>query len=162
MKKVYLILILLLSVFFILSACGNADMEEQNNEPKTKEITLMGESENWIVNSYQVSLMSDLLKAGDGIIDKKGNSEYKTDYFYFEVHAVINGEDTVIQAKEITGSKTDVAQINTGTIEGDAPLNKDGETIKMDDVGNIYMTIEWKDISNDTKVKERIDLSNEY
>ncbi|MEH7381185.1 hypothetical protein V7138_12060 [Bacillus sp. JJ1533] len=55
-----------------------------------------------------------------------------------------------------------MSQINTGTIEGDAPLNKDGETIKMDDVSDIYMTIEWKDINTDKKVKERIDLNNEY
>lgn len=158
MKKPYLFLTLLLSVFFIISACGNADMDKENSEPKTKEVILMGESGNWIVNSYHVSLTSDVLKAGDGIIDMKGSTEYKTDYFYFEVHAVINGVDTVIQAKKITGSETDVAQINTGTIEGDAPLNKDGETIKMDDIGNIYMIIEWKDKTNDKKVKEKINI----
>ncbi|WP_085994130.1 hypothetical protein [Oceanobacillus senegalensis] len=162
MKKLYLFLTLLLSVIFILSACGNGDMENQSSEQKTKEVTLMGESENWIANSYQISLTSDVLKAGNGTLDMKGSSEYKTDYFYFEVHAVINGEDTVIQAKKVTGSETDVSQVNTGTIEGDAPLNKDGETIKMDDITDIYLTIEWKDINTDKKVKERIDLSNEY
>jgi len=161
-EKITLFLTLLLSVFFILSACGNSDMENQNSEPKTKEITLMGESENWVANSYQISLTSDVLKAGNGTLDMKGSSEYKTDYFYFEVHAVINGEGTVIHAKKVTGIETDVSLVNTGTIEGDAPLNKDGETIKMDDVSNIYMTIEWKDINTDKKVKERIDLSNGF
>lgn len=88
----------------------------------------------------------------------KGGSEYKTDYFYFDVHAVINSEDTVIQGKKVTGSEIDISQINTGIIEGDAPLNKDGETIEMDDISNMYMNIEWNDIQKDKKVIERIDF----
>lgn len=103
-----------------------------------------------------------VLKVGNGTLDMKGSSEYKTDYFYFKVHAVINGDDTVIQAKKVTGSETDVSQMNIGTVEGDAPLNKDGETIRIDDISDVYMTIEWKDMSQGKKIKERINLSNEY
>lgn len=161
MKKIYLFLTLLLSVFFILSACRNAE-DKQSSEPKTKELTLMGESENWVANSYQISLTSDVLKVGNGTLDMKGSSEYKTDYFYLKVHAVINGDDTVIQAKKVTGIESDVSQMNIGTVEGVAPLNKDGETIRIDDISDVYMTIEWKDINKDKKVTERIDLSNEY
>jgi len=159
MKKTYLFLTLLVFVFFILSACGNADMNKPNTEPKTKEVTLMGESENWVANSYQISLTPDVLKVGNGTLDMKSGSEYKTEYLHLEVHAVINGEDTLVQTKTVTGSETDISQVNTGTIEGDAPINKDGEKIKMEDISDIYMTIEWEDMTKGKKVKERMDLS---
>lgn len=161
MKKTSLFLTLLLSISFFLSACENTHIDRQNSELKLKEVKLNGESESWTVHSYHISLTSDVLKVGNGILEMKGRSEYKTDDLSFEVHAVISGEDTVIQAKKVTGSEIDVSQINTGTIEGDAPLNENGESIKMDDLSKIYMTIEWEDIAKDQIVKERIELSNQ-
>lgn len=136
----------------IISGCNNSE-----NTIKSEHLSLNGESENWIVNSYEITITKDSLKAGEGTLMMK--SKIKSDYLHIKVHAVINDEDQVIQEKAltVTGGNQDIAKIQTGSIEG-SYFNKEGEAINLDDIKNIYMVVEWRDPGSGDIVEEKIEL----
>lgn len=116
-------------------------------------LSLMGESGTWEVIGYEVMLTSGGMKAGKGKLIMKDENEYITDSFSFNMHAVINGVDNGIHAGSVSG-RTDISEQTTGTIEGE-----NGETsIKLDEVSDIYMTVEWWDPDENENVQERIDI----
>jgi hypothetical protein len=112
----------------------------------------MGGSETWKVEQYKISITPELLKAGNGVLTIKDKAQYKTDYLNLEVHVVI-------QAKQVNESESDITELTIGIVE-DAYLYKDGETIVLDNISDIYITIEWQDMNKGKKIKERIDLFN--
>lgn len=51
-----------------------------------------------------------------------------------------------------------MAKKTTGTIEGESFLNKNGDPIPLDDVKDMYMSVEWRGEGKSESAKERIDL----
>lgn len=112
----------------------------------------MGESQTWELIDYEIMQTSDGKKAGNGKLKMKDENNYFTDSFSFHTHAVINGVDNRIHAGSVSG-RSDISEQTTGTIEGE------GENfISFDDIGNIYMIVEWWDSDENENVQERIDL----
>lgn len=110
----------------------------------------MGESEAWELIGYEIMLTSDGMKIGNGKLIMKDEVEFFTDPFSFNTYVVTNGEEDRIHGGSVAG-QTDISEQTTGTIE-----SKDGLSITLDKVSEIYMTVEWW--VSDEKVKERIDL----
>ena len=71
----------------------------------------------------------------------------KIDYFNISVHVVINGKDTVIHSKSVTGDNVNINKMTIGTIEGQH-LNEQGEPITFWDLEEIYMLVKWRDERN--------------
>ncbi|MCM3630412.1 hypothetical protein M3194_24060 [Paenibacillus glycanilyticus] len=145
----YLCLVLLIVV---LSGCNNIDKSTINSY-----LSLMGESETWKVEQYKISITSEILKAGNGILKIKDKKQYTTDFFDLEVHAVMNNDDRVIQKKTITG-RENLTDVTTGTIEGGMYLDKDGKAFVSDNISEVYMIVEWQNMNKGKRVIERIDL----
>ncbi|MCM3629342.1 hypothetical protein M3194_18520 [Paenibacillus glycanilyticus] len=145
----YLCLVLFIVV---LSGCYNNDKSTINSY-----LSLMGESETWKVEQYKISITSEILKAGDGILKIKDKNQYTTDFFDLEVHAVMDYDDRVIQKKTITGSEN-LTEVTTGTIEGGTYLDKDGKALVSENISEVYMIIEWQNMNKGKRVIERIDL----
>ncbi|MFC2949226.1 hypothetical protein [Virgibacillus sediminis] len=143
MKKI----LCLIPMLFIMAACTEDESMETNYY-----LSLMGESDTWELTGYEMMLTSDGEKAGNGKLSMKEVDEYISDSFSFRTHAVVGREDTVIHGSSVSG-RTDIAQQTTGTVEG-----KGGNPITLDNVSNIYMTVEWWDMDKNEKVQERIEL----
>ena len=149
------ILVTLIVMLTLLIGCSSKTTEMNNNYY----LLLTGESNTWKVDSYELSLTPETLKAGDGTLRMKNETEYQTEYFNMEVHAVIDHKDTVIQTKAVTGSHTSIAQINTGAIEGGTFYNKEGKAIELANISDIYMIVEWQDTTvSKRKMTETIHL----
>lgn len=149
-KLVMFIGIILL--FIAISGCSNYESTDNYQYY----FSLMGEGEKWIVKSYQIEISPESVKAGNGEITMKGNSEYTTDSYNIRVFAVYDDKEKVIQGNSITGNADlDIAQLSTGTIE-----SSDGKYLSPDKINNIYMEIEWKDLESEQWLKDRIDLFN--
>ncbi|WP_332646912.1 hypothetical protein [Lysinibacillus sp. 54212] len=123
-------------------------------------LSLMGESESWSLTGYEVLITSDHFKAGNGTLNMKNANEYIGDSFQFRTYAVINGEDTIVHSGSVAGAEIDIAKQTTGAIEGESYLDKNGDFITLNDVTNIYMTVEWWDEGLRKSVRESIDLYN--
>ncbi|NIK12561.1 hypothetical protein FHR85_001976 [Alkalibacillus almallahensis] len=121
-------------------------------------MSLSGESENWKVDAYEIMSTSEAFKVGNGNLIMKKNNEYSSDFFSVEVNAVIEGEETTIQKRSVSGSETDITQTSIGTVEGSALHDENGEIISPENISDIYMIIKWREDS-DTR-KESIDLLN--
>lgn len=139
--------------FFVLSGCNT--QKGDNNYY----LLLMGESESWNLTSYEIVITPEDFKAGYGILNMKKENEYITDSFYFETHMVIDGEDTVVHSGSAT-SEMNIAEKTTGAIEGATYLNENGDSVTFNDISEIYVVVEWWDISKNESIKERIDLIN--
>ncbi|MFC3039207.1 hypothetical protein ACFOGI_02960 [Virgibacillus xinjiangensis] len=146
MRKMLVNSVWLIAIILLLSACEGEQVETKYY------MSLMGESDTWKLNGYEIMLTSDGEKAGNGKLSMKGVDEYVSDIFSFRTHAVIDGEDTVIHGGSVSG-QTDIAQQTTGTIVGEG-----GKTITIDEVSSIYMMIEWWDTDENIPAQERIDL----
>lgn len=120
-------------------------------------LLLMGESENWNLTDYEIVITPQDFNAGYGNLIMKNEEEYITDYFHFDTHVVINGEDMVVHSGSSTGGM-DISEETTGAIEGGTYLNKNDEPITLNDVSDIYMIVEWWDNSTEKSVNERLDL----
>ncbi len=140
------ITVILLILLTLLIGCSKTP--EMNNNYY---LLLMGESNTWKVDSYELSITPDTLKAGNGTLTMKNETEYQTEYINMEVHAVIDNKDTVIQSTAVSGSHTSIAQINTGSIEGGTFYNKDGKAIELANISDIYMTVEWQENTGSKK-----------
>ncbi|RSL30682.1 hypothetical protein D7Z54_24610 [Salibacterium salarium] len=140
-----------IAALLLLSACNN---QEVNNNYY---LSLTEESENWKLNGYEVEVTQENFKTGNGTLNMKNKSEYATDYFHFQTHAVINEEDRTVHSGSVTGPGIDISEETTGTTEG-TYLDKEGESITFNDVTDIYMIVEWWNPDKQEKVEERIDL----
>lgn len=121
-------------------------------------VLLIGESQTWNLNGYEITMTSENMKVGNGTLKMRNESEYKADSLLFRTHAIINGEDIVVHSGSVSGEGIDIAEHLTGTIDGSSYLNKTGDPITMREISNIYMIIEWWDIGESVSNKERIDL----
>jgi len=144
--------IYLMLSFFVLSGC-NAQKGGNNYY-----LLLMGESESWNLTGYEIVITPEDFKAGFGILNMKNVNEYITDYFHFEAHVVIDSDDSVVHTDSATG-EMNIAEYTTGAIGGPY-LNKNGESVTLKDINEIYVVVEWWDISKNESIKERIDLFN--
>ncbi|WP_078380031.1 hypothetical protein [Sutcliffiella halmapala] len=139
--------------FFVLSGCNG--QKSDNNYY----LLLMGESENWNLSGYEIVITPEEFKAGYGTLNMKNENEYITDSFHFVTYVVINDEDTVVHSGSETG-EMNIAEKTTGAIEGKTYLNENGDSIKLNEISEIYVVVEWWDIGKSESVKERIDLYN--
>ncbi|MET4558874.1 hypothetical protein ABIA69_000017 [Lysinibacillus parviboronicapiens] len=144
--------IYLMLSFFVLSGC-NAQKGGNNYY-----LLLMGESESWNLTGYEIVITPEDFKAGFGTLNMKNVNEYITDSFHFETHVVIDSDDSVVHSGSATGGMN-IAEITTDAIEGPY-LNKNGDSVTLKDINEIYVVVEWWDISKNESIKERIDLIN--
>ncbi|ASF38958.1 hypothetical protein CEH05_07470 [Halobacillus halophilus] len=151
-KKALIISLSIIVVITFLSGCVNNEKSTGNNF----HLSLSGESENWKVSSYNILIKPDALKAGNGNLTMKNKAEFNTDFLSIRVHAVIDNEDRIIQGKSIQGSESNITQTSTGVTEGGTFIDEEGEPISLENISDIYMTIEWHDIKGANK--EEIDL----
>lgn len=136
----------------VLSGCNDNEKSTINSY-----LSLMGESETWKVEQYKISITSEILKAGNGILKIKDKNQYTTDFFDLEVHAVMDNDDRVIQKKTITG-RENLTEVTTGTIEGGTYLDKDGKAIVLENISEVYMIVDWQNMNKGKRIVERIDL----
>ncbi|KAA0547085.1 hypothetical protein FZW96_13975 [Bacillus sp. BGMRC 2118] len=121
-------------------------------------IVLVGESENWRVEGYELELTPEKLKVGNGIIINKYNRDYKTDYFSFHTHVVISAQDEIVHSGSVSGDMVHFEEKSTGTIEGETLLNGRGKSISLNDISEMYMVISWRDVEKGYDKEERINL----
>ncbi|WP_240375630.1 hypothetical protein [Bacillus piscicola] len=136
----------LIPLLFILSACSGQPAETNYY------LSLPGESDTWKLTGYEMMLTEDGEKAGNGTLEMKGKEEYVTDFFSFNTHIVVNGEDTRIHGGSVSG-RTDISEETTGAIEGSG-MNP----ISLREVDHIYMIVEWWDTEQKADAQERIHL----
>lgn len=155
-RKTFLYLFSFALFIVLLSGCTNNDKTVVNHYY----LSLMGESENWKVTGYEVVITPNRFKAGDGTLVMNNKEDYYSNFLNIQVHALIEHEDKVIQAKSILADATsvDISETTIGTIEGEPYINAAGEPITIENIGDIYMVVEWYDESKGEKVKERIQL----
>ncbi len=139
MSCFYLILSLL-----ILSSCQSEDTNEHS-------FTLMGESENWNLNSYEINFTKDQFQIGNGTLTMKKYSEYQSNSFSFRTHVVTAEGDDRIHGGSVGGDKIDISEQTTGTIEGDKILS-------LEEIHEIYMIVGWWDKDKNEMREERLDL----
>lgn len=145
--------ICLLVVITFITGCNNNEISEENNYS----LLLEGESQNWKLEAYEVTISPEVRKVGNGTLTMKTNSGYKTDYLSLEIHTVIDGQDKVVHQKQVAG-ETDIVQTKTGAIEGNVFLDKSGKPIELETVNDIYIVIKWRDRKENETVTEEIDL----
>ncbi|MGP4070789.1 hypothetical protein [Halobacillus sp. B29] len=145
----------LVLVTLLLSGCDSNDKPMKNNYY----LSLSGESEHWEVDSYDIEIKPDTFKAGNGSLTMKNKTENSADFFNIEVYAVIDNEDKLVQAKSVKGSELDITQMTTGATGGGTFLEVNGVPISLENVSDIYMSIEWQDKSK--TMEEKIDLYNQ-
>jgi hypothetical protein len=121
-------------------------------------LLLMGESESWNLTGYEIVITPEDVKAGFGNLRMKNVNEYMTDFFHFEAHVVIDSDDSVVHTNSAAG-EMNIAEYTTGAIEGPY-INKNGDFVTLEDINEIYVVVEWWDISKNESMKERIDLLN--
>jgi hypothetical protein len=140
-----------------ISGCKNTEKTVINNYY----LSLTGESETWEVKSYKVEITPEVFNAGNGTLIMKSPAKYNTDFLSIKVFAVIDNEDTVIQAKQVKGSGIELTQLNTGAIKGGTYLDENGKAITLENISHIYMIVEWQDVIKDKRMKEKIELFNQ-
>ncbi|MEC5423783.1 hypothetical protein QGM71_09795 [Virgibacillus sp. C22-A2] len=146
--------VLLFIFLLFLSGC----VETREAELKEYYLSLMGESENWKLEGYEIEITKETFMAGNGFLNMKNREKYITDSFSVEVHAVIDNVDTVIQKNGVSGAGVNIAFENTGEIVEDTYLDAKGNPITLEDISNVYVVLEWWDLDQKKKMKEIIDL----
>ena len=71
---------------------------------------------------------------------------------------VIDNDDSVVHTDSATG-EMNIAEYTTGAIAGPY-ITKNGDFVTLEDINEIYVVVEWWDISKNESMKERIDLLN--
>ncbi|GAA0371229.1 hypothetical protein GCM10008968_28850 [Bacillus horti] len=121
----------------------------------------MGESQTWNLIGYEVMITPEDLKVGNGTLHMKNEDEYIAEFFRFRTHAVINGEDTVLQSSSVAGNGINIAQDTTGSVESRGYVNNQGDAIRLHEINEIYMVVEWWDLDESERNSERIELYND-
>ncbi|MBT2729680.1 hypothetical protein J7E63_22655 [Bacillus sp. ISL-75] len=113
------------------------------------------------MDSYKLELSPDVFNVGNGTITMKNQTTYTTDFIDIKVHATINNKNEVIQSKRITGDDTAINQMTIGAIEGeDVLVGKNGKPITLKNISDIYIEIEWQDVNEKQRMREKIDIYN--
>lgn len=141
-------------LFWVILVISGCNIQQSN---RMYYLLLMGESENWNLEGYEIVITPEEFSAGYGTLTLKNEAEYITDSFRFDTHVVIDGEDIVVHSGSSTGGM-DISEETTGAFEGENYLNEKGDPITLNDISDIYMVVEWQDNSKDKSVKEKIDL----
>lgn len=116
---------------------------------------LMGESQSWKLEEYQVKMTPKTLESGNGKLTYKSDPEgFATHFFEFNVYAIVNNQDKIIQHKSVTGPASYGKEITTGSIKGPI-LTQNEKPIKARDLRKIYAVIKWGN-NKDKIQKERI------
>ncbi|MEQ6855911.1 hypothetical protein AAHH17_15630 [Lysinibacillus capsici] len=144
--------IYLMLSFFVLSGCN---AQKSGN---TYYLLLMGESESWNLTGYEIVITPEDFKAGFGTLKMKNANAYMTDFFHFETHVVIDSDDSVVHTGSATG-EMNIVEYTTGATAGPY-INKNSDFVTLEDINEIYVVVEWWDISKNESIKERIDLFN--
>lgn len=158
-KIFYPMLIIIIGVLcvivFYLGFGGSRD--ETRND--FYHLRLSGESPHWELNGYQLDLTSGILNSGNGKLRfKSSGNDYTTNYFAFEMNAVINKKEETLQSKAVTGTENFKNDIDTGAVEGSPPIMKDGKSIEFKDIDKLYAVIYWEGKKDGKVHKEIIDL----
>jgi len=154
-KIVYPVLIFIVCVLLAIVISLN----HRNATNDFYHLRLSGESPHWEINGYQLDLTSGILKSGNGKLRfKTRGNVYTTNYFVFEMNAVINDKDITLQSKAISGPEDFKNEVDTGAIEGPPPITKDGKSITFKDIDKIYAVIHWEGQDDGIVHKEIIDL----
>lgn len=154
-KIVYPVLIFIICVLLAIVIYLN----HRNATNDFYHLRLSGESPHWELDDYQVELSSGILNSGNGKLRfKTRGNDYTTNYFVFEMNAVINKKDITLQSKAVSGTEDFKNEFDTGAIEGPPPLTKDGKAITFKDVDKIYAVIHWEGQDDGIAHKEIIDL----
>lgn len=130
----------------MLSGCDNQQLDTNYY------LSLTGKSENWELIGYEVMLTPNGIKVGNGKLVMINEERYDTDFFSFNTYVVTNGEEDRIHGGSVAG-QTDISKQKTGSIEGE-----DGYSFELNDVSEIYMTVEWWDPDKNEDVEEKIIL----
>jgi len=155
-KIVYPVLIFIVCVLLAIVISLNHHRNATND---FYHLRLSGESPHWEINGYQLDLTSGILKSGNGKLRfKTRGNVYTTNYFVFEMNAVINDKDITLQSKAVSGPEDFKNEVDTGAIEGPPPITKDGKSIKFKDIDKIYAVIHWEGQDDGIVHKEIIDL----
>lgn len=154
-KIVYPVLIFIVFVLLAIVIYLN----HRNTTNDFYHLRLSGESPHWELDGYQVDLTSGILNSGNGKLRfKTRENDYTTNYFVFEMNAVINKKDITLQSKAVSGPEDFKNEIDTGAIEGPPPITKDGKSITFKDIDKIYAVIHWEGQDDGIAHKEIIDL----
>lgn len=145
----------LLAIAFYLGL-GGSHHETRND---FYHLRLSGESHHWELNGYRLDLTPGILNSGNGKLRfKSRGNDYTTNYFVFEMNAVINKKETTLQSKAVSGPEDFKNDVDTGAVEGPPPIKKDGKSIMFKDIDKIYAVIHWKGKEDGKVHKEIIDL----
>ncbi|SIS46234.1 hypothetical protein [Salimicrobium flavidum] len=147
-KKAWVLSLLLLSLF---SGC----MKSESNSEENYYFSLTGESETWEVDGYEMVVQQDEFKVGDGKITTKKGDGITADFFGMEVHAVHNGNDTIIHRKSSTGEDQNISQTETGSLEG-GRADFSSEKDYAEQLEDVYMLVTWS--KDGEEREETIDL----
>ena len=142
-------------IIFLFTGCNNETFVKHNYY-----LVLSEQGDYWNLDSYKIEITPEKFKAGDGIVSVKNEPEYKINYFDLEVHAVINGEDKVIQRKAVThvGGDTGISEIHNGSMEESNDLSKNGKAIKLNNISEVYAIIKWNGETGNKTMEEKINL----
>lgn len=149
-KKNKRTLVLVLSLIFILSGCMGTE--------KHYYVSLLGESQKWKLTGYEIVITPDRFAAGNGTLQIKNENNYTAHYFSFETHVVMYDQDRVVHTGSVSGPGFNIAEQNTGAIDGGTYFDKKGTPVTLSDVSAIYMIVEWREHADGEIIKERIDL----
>ncbi|GAA0592763.1 hypothetical protein GCM10009001_06050 [Virgibacillus siamensis] len=142
------LLISLTFLLVVLSACNN------DESTTSYYLSLSGESNHWKLDSYEIVMSANEIKAGYGTLTMKSEDKHMADFFGFDVYTVIDGTKTTLHSGSVSG-ETDIAKETTGTLEGESK-----NLTEFPEVDKIYMEITWNDDRTDGDQKERLVLYN--
>ncbi|WP_164669688.1 lipoprotein [Virgibacillus doumboii] len=151
MKRILISLILLLAV---LSACNTEDTEPKKQTETNYYLSLYGESDHWKLAGYEIMMTPEGYKAGNGMLKMKDEDRQTADFLSYSVYAVVDGQENRFHGGSVSG-EADITEKTTGTIEGEEEILKEFQ--KIDE---IYMTVTWNDDGTDGDQEEIIILYN--
>ncbi|MBB4826638.1 hypothetical protein HNO89_003919 [Sporosarcina luteola] len=127
-------------------------------------LSLQGESQTWELSGYEMVITPKDFKAGNGVLKTKNKGEFLSNFFQFETHIIIDGEDLTVHSGSVSFSGLneeeglDISNEMTGAIEGESYLNKNGNPISFKEISDIYVIVEWSDMKKGEYTKEKIEL----
>lgn len=142
-------------VLLVITLAGCSSEQVVNNHYY---YSLTGEGENWSINSYQLEITPNKVKAGNAVLTMKDTSEFLTNSYQIRVFAEIDGEEVLFQDDTFKGNfDKNIAKVSTGITESSGETN-----ISPDKMNTIYLIINWYDMDAETVLEEKIDLYDKH
>lgn len=151
MKRILIIMILLL---IVLSACNTGDTESNKKAETNYYISLSDESDHWKLDGYEIMMTPEGYKAGNGILKMKDEGKQSKGFLSYDVYAVVGGEENRFHGGSVSGD-ADITEMATGTIDGEEENLKE-----LPEIDEIYMSVTWNDDDTDGDQEEKIILYN--